>query len=83
MKAFAGLVFEVYVFLIVVSGQLQAPVVLAPRKHPQCSLNRKLGEPQNRFRRLVQERNILLLPGIQSRFLLYPTHIDQIRCLGK
>jgi hypothetical protein len=48
-----------------VIGQIHAPAALLPGKNPRYPLDRRLGEPQSRFRHGGEEKNSQPPSGIE------------------
>jgi hypothetical protein len=55
-----------------VSGELHAPAGLPPGKRPRYALVKRLDGPQRRSGRCGEEKNLLLLPGIEPQFICRP-----------
>jgi hypothetical protein len=66
-----------------VSGQLHAPVAIWPNKKSQTSLNRKLGGPRGRFRRLGEGNNNIPLLREEPQFLGRPAHASYCGNINK
>ena len=46
---------------------ISRPARFNPEKEPSYPLNRNLGKPQSRSRRLGDKKNLLPLPGFEAR----------------
>jgi hypothetical protein len=55
-----------------VNGQLNAPALSPPRKSPRYELGKGLGNPEGQSRRCAEEKNLLHLLGIETRFAGLP-----------
>jgi len=64
-------------------GHFKVPAALRPIKSSGYPLSRRLHGPQRWSGLLRDEKHLLLLPGIEPRFLGYPVHtIVSIRLSG-
>jgi hypothetical protein len=74
MKAYGGMHVYIHVFLILkVSGRLHTPAALPPKKDSHYPLDKCWVGPRTGVEN-VEQRQFLILPGLELRPLCRPAH---------